>query len=54
MLLLDGEEELELGRQLFFGVESIGEVDPSDPAVGVDGDPQCLDVVAAIGPPCEI
>ena len=32
----NGEEEFELGRQLVFGVESVGEVDSSDTAVGVD------------------
>lgn len=32
----DGEEEFELGRQLVFGVESVGEVDSSDAAVRVD------------------
>jgi len=32
----DGQEELELGRQLVFGVEPIREVDSSDAAVGVD------------------
>ena len=32
----NGEEELELGWQLVFSVQSVGEVDSSDTAVGVD------------------
>lgn len=32
----DGEEELELGWQLVFGVKSVGEVDSADAAVRVD------------------
>ncbi len=35
-LASDGQEKLELGRELIFGVESVGEVDSSDTAVGVD------------------
>ena len=54
LLLLDGQEELELGRQLLLGVEPIAEVDTPDAAVGVDRHPQGLDVVAAIGPPREV
>ena len=32
----DGQEELELGRELVFGVESVREVDSANTAVGVD------------------
>ena len=32
----DGQEEFELGRQLVFRVQSVGEVDSSDTAVGVN------------------
>jgi hypothetical protein len=51
---LDGEEEFELGGEFLLGVESVREVDPADAAVGVDGDPQRLDVVAAVGPAREV
>ena len=34
----DGQEELEFGGELVFGVESVREVDSSDTAVGVDLD----------------
>ena len=37
-LASDGEEELELGRELVFGVESVGEIDSTNTAVGVDLD----------------
>jgi len=33
---LDGKEELELRGQFFLGVESVREVDSSNPAVSVD------------------
>ena len=32
----DGQEELELGWELVFGVESVREVDSANTAVGVD------------------
>lgn len=32
----DGQEELELGRQLVLGVQSVREVDSADTAVSVD------------------
>ena len=35
-LASDGQEELELGWELVLGVKSIGEVDSTDTAVGVD------------------
>ena len=54
LLLLDGEEELELWRELFFAVETIGEVDSADAAIGVDGDSEGLDVVGAVGPAGEV
>jgi hypothetical protein len=37
LLLLDGEEELELWGQFLLGVQSVGKVDSSNPAIGVDG-----------------
>ncbi len=53
-LASDGEEELELGRELILGVKAIGEVDSSDSAVGVNLDAQRLDVVRAVGASREI
>ena len=47
--LLDGQEELELRRQLLLGVEAVREVDAADAAVGVDLHPQRLDVVRSWG-----
>ena len=35
-LASDGQEELEFGRKLVLGVESVGEIYSSDTAVGVD------------------
>ena len=32
----NGQEELELGRELIFSVESVGEVDSANTAVGMD------------------
>ena len=45
---LDGEEELELLGELFFGVKSIGKVDPSDSAVGVDLHPEGFYVICSV------
>ena len=50
----NGQEELELGRELVFGVESIGEVDSSDSAVSVDLDSEGLDVVGTVSSSGEI
>ena len=49
-----GQEELELGRELVLGVESVGEVDSSDSAVRVDLYSQGLDIVGTVGSPREI
>lgn len=48
LLLGDGQKELELRGQLLFRVQAIGEVYPADPAVGVNLNPQCLDVVRPV------
>jgi len=50
----NGQEELELGRQLVLGVESVGEVDSPDSAVGVDLHSQGLDVVGSVGSSGEV
>ena len=54
LLLLDGKEELELRWQFFLRVKSIGEVNSSDPAIGVDGHSQGLNVVAPVSPAREV
>ena len=54
LLLLDGKEELELRWQFLFRVKSIREVNSSDPAIGVDGHSQGLNVVSAVGTTGEI
>jgi len=48
-LILDREVQLELCRQLVFRVQSVGEVHSADSAVGMDLNPESLDVVGAIG-----
>ena len=53
-LASNGEEKLELRRQLVLGVKAIGEVDSSDSAVGVDLDAQGLNVVGTVGTTSEI
>ena len=53
-LVLDGQEELELRWELLLRVQPIGEVDPPDPAVGVNLNPQGLNVVGSVGPPREV
>ena len=50
----NGEEELELRRQLVLSVETIGEVDSSDSAVGMNLDAQGLDIVGTVGTSREI
>ena len=47
-LASDGEEELELGRELVLGVETVREIDSSDSAVGMYLNSQCLDVVSTV------
>ena len=54
LLLLDRQEQLEFWGEFFLGIEPIGEVDPSDSAVGVDCDSKGFNVVTAIGSPGEI
>ena len=54
LLLLDRKEELELWGELFFAVETVGEVDPADATIGVDGDSKGLDIVGAVGPASEV
>ena len=53
-LASNGEEKLELRRQLVLGVKAIGEVDSSDSAVGVNLDTQGLNVVSTVGTTSEI
>ena len=54
LLLLNWEEQFELGGQFLFAVESVRKVDPANSAVGVDGHPQRLDVVGAVGSAREV
>ncbi len=53
-LASNGEEKLELRRQLVLGVKAIGEVDSSDSAVCVDLDAEGLNVVSTVGTTSEI
>jgi len=48
LLPLDGQKELELGGELLFGVQPIGEVDSPNSAVRVDLDTQGFNVVSAV------
>lgn len=52
--LLDGQEQFELGRQFVFRVEAIGEVNASDPTVGMNLNSQGLDVIRSIGTAGEV
>ena len=52
--LLDGQLELELGRQLLLAVQPVGEINTPDPTVGVDLNPQRLHVVGPVGSPREV
>jgi len=54
LVLLDRKEELELWRQLLFAVQAVGEVDPTDAAICMELDLQCLNVVGPVGAACEI
>ena len=54
LLFLDREEELELWRELLLAVEPVWEVDSTDPAIGVDGDPKSLNIVGPVSPACEV
>lgn len=53
-MFLDGKEEFELWRELFFGVETIREVNTSDSAISVNSHSKCLYVIAAICSSSEI
>ena len=50
----NGEEELEFGRKLVLGVETIGEVNSSDSAVRMNLNSQRLDVVCAVSASSEV
>ena len=50
----NGQEELEFGRKLVFGVQSVREIDSPDSAVSVDLDSEGLYVVGTIGSSGEI
>ena len=50
----DWKEKLEFGRELILGVESVREVNSTDPAVGVDLDSEGLNIVGTVGSSCEI
>ena len=52
--LLDGQVKLELLRQLLLRVETVGEVDSANTAVGVDLHTQGLNVVGAVGATREV
>lgn len=47
-ILLDGKEQLELGRQFVLRVEPIGEVDSSDATIGVNLHAKSLDIIGSI------
>ena len=50
-LLLYGQIQFKLCRQLLFTVQSVREINTSDPTIGVDLDPECLHIVGPIGSP---
>ena len=52
--LLDRQVQLELCRQLLLAVQPVGEINPPDPTVGVDLNPQRLHVVGPIRSPGEV
>lgn len=54
LLLLNGEEELELWREFLLAVKPIRKIDSADPAVGMDGDSEGFDVVGSVGPAREV
>lgn len=54
LLLGDGQEQLELRRELLLRVQAVGEVNPADAAVRVDLHPQGLDVVGAVSSAREV
>ena len=48
------QEEFELRGQFVLGVQSVGEVNSSNSAVGMDLDSECLDVVGSVGSAGEV
>jgi len=53
-LILHWKIQFEFGRELVFGVKTIGEVDAANPTVGVDLNSERFDVVGSVGSSCEI
>lgn len=53
-IFLHGEVQLEFCWQFIFRVQSVGEVNSADSAVGMNLDSQSLDVVGAIGSAGEV
>ena len=45
LLFLNGKEKLELWRKFFLAIEAVREVNTPDSAVGMDCDPEGLDIV---------
>ena len=54
LLVLDGQEKLELWRQLVLRVETVREVNPSDTTVCVNLHAERLDVVCTVGAAGEV
>ena len=54
LLFLDRKEKLELGRKLFFRIKPVWEVNASNSAIGVNGDPQSFNIIASVCSACEI
>lgn len=50
LLFLNRKEKFELGGEFFLAVETVRKINSADSAIGVNGDPQSLDIVATIGP----
>ena len=53
-LPLDWQIQFELGRQLLLTVQTVGEVDSPDPAVGVDLNPESLHIVGSVCSPRKV
>lgn len=54
LLLLNGQKKFEFWGQFLLAVEPVRKVNPSNSTVGMDGDPECLDVVGPVGSPGEV
>ncbi len=54
LVLLHGQVQLELRRELLLRIEPVGEVDPPDAAVGVDLHPESLHIVRPVRAPGEV